>query len=202
MFPTTVWTTIRRAGDEDDAALERFARAYRAPVLRYIRGRGFAPGDAEDLCQEVFLRILNGRVLERADARHGRFRSLLLSVTRHVIVDRARRRSETPVANLEPVDRDPDFDREWALELTWRAIDSLRQSGSRYHEVLSAHLDGKPTDRQKLWIARRKLAELIRADVARTCGSHEEFEAEVSYLSRYLRPRKNETDRGGQRTTG
>ena len=68
MFPGTVWTTIRRAGEDDREALERFASAYRPPVLRFLQRRGFSSTDAEDLCQEVFLRLIRGRVLSRAES--------------------------------------------------------------------------------------------------------------------------------------
>jgi RNA polymerase sigma-70 factor (ECF subfamily) len=97
LFPTTIWTVIREAGADDTSALDRFARAYEDPVSRYVRGRGFAGPDADDVVQEVFLRLLRGRVLEKADRERGRFRSLLLSVCRHVILDRQRRRGEVPV---------------------------------------------------------------------------------------------------------
>lgn len=188
MFPTTIWTTIREAGANDAEALERFARDYRGPVLRFVAGRGFEGGDAEDLCQDVFLRILNGGVLARADAARGRFRSLLLSVVKHAIADRLRRRGETPEADLEPADRDPDFDREWVLELSERALLRLREEGSPYYQVLREHLEGRPQDRNKLWIARRKLRAFLRHEVALTCSSPAELEGELAYLSGFLRP--------------
>ena len=80
MFPTTVWTHIQRAGAEDAEALDRFARAYHGPVLRFIEGRGVAPGDAEDVCQEVFVRLLRGKGVQRnlwfklADSRFWKYR--------------------------------------------------------------------------------------------------------------------------------
>jgi len=188
VFPTTVWTTIRRAGEHDREALERFAESYREPVLRYIRGRGFGD-EAEDLCQQVFLRVLAGGVLGRADAARGRFRSLVLSVATHVIGDWLRRRREEPVEDLEPSERDPEFDHAWALHLAERALARLREKGSPYHRVLEGHLDGRPQDRNKLWIARRKLTALIRDEIAQTCSSPEAFEDEVAYLSQFLQPR-------------
>ncbi len=119
MFPTTVWTVIQEAGDQDPQALESFASHYRTAVLNYIRGRGLEPGDAEDLCQDVFVRVFKGKVLAKADAAKGRFRGLLLTVVRRVIQDWLRRRR--PAVSLEefdPADRDPDFDRVWVLHMT------------------------------------------------------------------------------------
>lgn len=187
MFPTTVWTNIARAGAWEADALESFADSYRPPVLRFIRSRGFGADDGEDLCQDVFVRILKGNVLARADASRGRFRSLLLAVTVHVIQDRLRKKREIPVPELEVAQQEPDFDREWAFYLVERAFARLKGENPRYYAVLRGHLTGERPDRQKLWIARRKLIAMIRAEVAGTCGSHREFEEEVAYLSSYLR---------------
>ena len=186
MFETTIWTTIHKAGARDPAALEDFATRYRPAVLRFVRGRGFAESDAEDVCQDVFVRILTGDVLAKADASRGRFRSLVLAVATHVIQDRARKKRDVPLA-AEPVERDPDFDREWVLHLAERA---MQRMGPPYADVLRAHLAGETQDRQKVWIARGKLVALIREEVAFTCLSQDEFEEELAYLSCYLRPEK------------
>ena len=188
MFPTTIWTTIRQAGGDDAAALQEFACAYRAPVLAFIQGRGFRASDADDICQDVFVRVLAGGVLAKADRDRGRFRSLLLAVTTRVIQDRLRKKREPVVNGLEPSARDPEFDRAWALHLTERAMERLQGQGSPYYDVLAGHLCGEKQDRQKLWIARRKLAALVRHEVALTCAGRDGFEEELAYLARYLRP--------------
>jgi RNA polymerase sigma factor (sigma-70 family) len=190
MFPTTIWATIHQAGRHDALAMEDVARRYRQPVLEYIRRRGFAGHDAEDVCQDVFLRVLQGGVLAKADEERGRFRSLLLSVTTHVILDRLRRRRDVNLETLEARAEPQDFDRGWALHLTERALDRLREDGSPYFEVLSGHLAGQPQDRNRLWIARGKLAAEIRKEVAQTCLSPEDFEEEMRHLSQYLGPRR------------
>jgi RNA polymerase sigma-70 factor (ECF subfamily) len=159
VFPTTIWTTIREAGADDRQALETFADRYRGPVLEYIQRRGFRGADADDICQDVFVRVLKGGVLAKADRARGRFRSLLLAVTTRVIQDRLRKRRETPVETIEPEHVDEtEFDRAWAWHLTARALERLREQGSPYYEVLEEHLAGRPQDRQRLWIARKKLA--------------------------------------------
>ena len=195
MFQTTIWTTIRNAGQRDPAALERLATRYRPAILAFVRGKGFGPDDAEDLCQDVFVRMLAGGVLTRADSAKGRFRSLVLAVSMHVIADRRRRsvgRSETEPLPEEAAasapDREPEFDRAWVLHLAETAMTQMREMGSPYYEVLRDHVDGKPTDRNKVWIARGKLVALIRREIAFTCESHEEFEEEARYLATFLRP--------------
>ncbi len=192
MFPTTIWTTIHQAGEHDAVALQDVAQQYRQPVLEYVRRRGFQGNDAEDICQDVFVRVLQGGVLAKADRQRGRFRSLLLSVTTHVILDRLRKRRETPVEDLETESRESEreFNQEWALHLTERALDRMRDEGSPYFDVLQGHLSGQPQNRNKLWIARKKLASQIRREVAYTCATPIDVEQEMAYLSRYLRPRE------------
>ena len=207
VFPTTVWTRIHEAGAEDDGALAEFAERYRQPVLEFIRGRGFGGNDAEDLCQDVFVRVLAGGVLAKADRKRGRFRSLLLAVTKHVIHDRRRKRTEAPVEHVEPPEPEPDFDRRWAWHLTERALARLREQGSPYYEVLAEHLAGRPQNRNKLWIARRKLTAQIRREVAFTCATRADYDEELAYLSQYLRPSRvrsdsHETDPGLVRRNG
>ncbi len=190
MFPTTIWTTIRQAGAQDAAALQAVGLRYRQPVLEFIQRRGFRGGDAEDVCQDVFVRVLKGGVLAKADPDRGRFRSLLLTVTTHVIQDRRRKRREIPVEDLEPTPPDDgdEFDKTWVLHLTERSLQRLREQGSPYYEVLDGHIAGRRQDRNKLWIARKKLAALIRQEVAFTCATRADYEQELAYLAHYLGP--------------
>lgn len=190
MFPTTIWTRIHDAGESDAVALEEFAARYREPVLRFIERKGFRGRGAEDLTQEVFVRVLRGGVLAKADRHRGRFRSLLLTVTTHVLQDHLRRKREVVVEDLEPPDRDAEFDHAWALNLTDRALDRLREQGSPYFDVLRGHIAGEPQSRNRLWIARKKLAALIRHEVAMTCATPEQMEEEMAYLAQFLGPRR------------
>ena len=137
MFPTTIWTTIHRAGEQDSSALQRVAERYRQPVLEHIRRRGFQGNDAEDVCQDVFVRVLQGGVLAKADPERGRFRSLMLSVTTHVILDRYRKRRDVPVEDIDTTSHEltDAFDRTWALHLTEQAIERLRDEGSPYYDL-------------------------------------------------------------------
>ena len=196
MFPTTLWTSIHKAGEADTQALDVFARDYRPPILAYIRARGVSPAEAEDVCQDAFVRILSGEVLGKADANRGRFRSLILTVVQRTIQDRWRREAtrrekleELPLEH-DPADRDPDFDRRWILHLAERAMTRLAEQDSPYYPVLREHLAGRSQDRNRLWNARKKLIALIRAEISNTCSSHAEFETEVAYLSGFLRPGK------------
>jgi RNA polymerase sigma-70 factor (ECF subfamily) len=99
-FPTTSWTLVAAAGDsrrEDrHDALVRLCEHYWYPVYAYVRRRGYAEAEAQDLTQDFFVGILEGRYLERADPNRGRFRSFLLNSCKFFLSDQAdRARAET-----------------------------------------------------------------------------------------------------------
>lgn len=89
-FQTTRWSLIAAAAHGTPArarpALEQLCRAYRPPILAYIRRSGRA-GDAEDLAQAFFLRFLERGWYTDADPDRGRFRSLLLASLRNFLAD-------------------------------------------------------------------------------------------------------------------
>ena len=80
-FPTTRWTLVVAAGDphrkEVRSALVSLCENYWYPLYAYLRRRGCPPDQAQDLTQEFFIRVLEGRYLDRADPEKGRFRSFL-----------------------------------------------------------------------------------------------------------------------------
>lgn len=204
-FPTTFWSTIH--GRPDRAKSEVFTR-YRAPIFSFILNQGFQESDAEDLTQEVFSRVCREEFLQKADADRGRFRSLLLSVTRHVILherDRRRRRDalsidEAQVQAPSPAEADPGFDRLWIQNLLTLALQRLkaeeRTDGPRWHDAIVLHklqgLDYEATAarlgcstvdignwiRQAKIHLRRHLEDLIRE----YCSSDAEWDEEVDFI--------------------
>jgi DNA-directed RNA polymerase specialized sigma24 family protein len=188
VFPTTVWEDIEAAGGSDPEALERLAQQYRAAILAFIRRRGIEGSVAEDLCHEVFVRLISGKVLAKADAGRGRFRSLLCTVTVRVIQDWSRKQTPLPVGDVDPAELAPDFDQVWVLHLVERSLRRLKETSPQAYDVLSSHLAGQEPDRNKLWIARNKLMALVRREIAVTCRSSREVDEEIVRLTPYLRP--------------
>jgi DNA-directed RNA polymerase specialized sigma24 family protein len=58
-------------------ALASLCENYSYPLYAYLRWRGYPAGQAQDLTQEFFMRVLEGQYLDRADQGKGRFRSFL-----------------------------------------------------------------------------------------------------------------------------
>jgi RNA polymerase sigma factor (sigma-70 family) len=148
-FPTTRWTLVVAAGDpqrkEARSALVDLCENYWYPLYAYLRRRGYSAEEAQDLTQEFFVRVLEGRYLDRADPGKGRFRSFILTSLKFFVADegdrqRARKRGGGAVLPLEfssgedryqrePAhDETPEriFERRWALSLLDRVVERLR----------------------------------------------------------------------------
>ena len=138
------------AGDpqrkEARSALVSLCEHYWYPLYAYLRRRGYPSHEAQDLTQDFFVRVLEGRYLDRADPEKGRFRSFILTSLKFFVADeadrrRAGKRGGGMVAPLEfssgeeryqrePAhDETPEriFERRWALSLIDRVVEKLRE---------------------------------------------------------------------------
>ena len=82
-FQTTHWTMILRAREtqSDGAAqkaLSNFCEAYWPPLYAFVRHRGHASPEAQDLVQGFFAHVLEQNTLSRADRDKGKLRTFLL----------------------------------------------------------------------------------------------------------------------------
>jgi RNA polymerase sigma factor (sigma-70 family) len=97
-FETTHWTVVLRARQSESAesaqqALSTFCEAYWPPLYAFLRHRGHAPADAQDLVQAFFAHLLEQNTLSRADQEKGRLRTFLLGSLQNFLYneyDRAR----------------------------------------------------------------------------------------------------------------
>jgi RNA polymerase sigma factor (sigma-70 family) len=148
-FPTTRWTLVIAAADpqrkEARSALVSLCEGYWYPLYAYVRRRGYPADQAQDLTQDFFIRVLEGRYLDRADPDKGRFRSFLLTSLKFFVADeqdrqRARKRGGGQLVPFEfssgeeRYQREPAhnetperiFERRWALSVLDRVVENLR----------------------------------------------------------------------------
>ena len=148
-FPTTRWTLVVAAGDAErkdaQSALVSLCESYWYPLYAYLRRRGFPADQAQDLTQDFFIRVLEGRYLDRAAPEKGRFRSFILTSLKFFVGDeedrqRAQKRGGGAVVPLEldsgedrylrepGHDETPEriFERRWALSVLDRVMERLR----------------------------------------------------------------------------
>ena len=152
-FPTTHWSVVLAAGrnsasgasQEGQAALEKLCTTYWYPLYAYVRRRGYAPHDAQDLTQAFFALLLERNYLETVEQDKGKFRSFLLAMLNHFLSHERERASaakrggghtfiplEADTAeNLFQLDRaggtpDEAFDKNWARTVLERAFARVR----------------------------------------------------------------------------
>lgn len=148
-FRTTHWTVVLAAAQPgDEPARAAFAQLYTDywyPLYAYVRRRGSAPAEAEDLTQGFFARLLEKESLAGLKREGGRFRSFLLRALNNFLAnewDRARtqkRGAGVPPLSVhaedgetrflvEPVDGEtPEvaYERQWLFTLLERVTQAL-----------------------------------------------------------------------------
>jgi len=150
VFLTTQWSVVLAAqrGTEVTAAnaMETLCRHYWYPLYAYVRLRGHAPHDAQDLTQGFFCRLLEKQWLDSADREKGKLRSFLIAALKNYLANEWRRSAtqrrggEREIVQIDPavaenrfavtpapsITADAAYDREWALMLLDRTIERLR----------------------------------------------------------------------------
>jgi DNA-directed RNA polymerase specialized sigma24 family protein len=179
-FATTRWSLIfngRSAvtGSSENGDLTELCQIYWRPILTFICRRGYPAPDAQDLAQDFFLAILEGKLLQTADPSRGRFRSLLLKSLKNFLIDAdvKRRRlkrggamqfvsweqliAEAPsqlslsARALKSSPAEALFDLRWAATVAEEALRRLREECEskghrRVFEVLNSYLTTERAD--------------------------------------------------------
>ena len=91
-FQSTHWTLVLHARQSDPTetarkALSDFCEAYWPPLYTFLRLRGHASPEAQDLVQGFFAFLLETRVYAKTDRNKGKFRSFLLASIKHYMAD-------------------------------------------------------------------------------------------------------------------
>ena len=147
-IPTTRWSVIRAArgnAREREEALEAFAGDYWPAIYAFIRRRGNAPPDAEDLTQGFLVSLMERDALAKVTETGDRFRSWLLAALKNFLRTDWRDRNRLKRAGrfehlsidrdlgeawLETMAGDGDspeivFERRWAWGILERALEQL-----------------------------------------------------------------------------
>lgn len=183
-FLTTRWTQVlaaQGASTEAGTALADLCAAYYAPVQSYIARTAHDLGDARDLTQEFFARLLEGRVIAGAEREKGRFRGYLLGAVKHYLADsrdrlgaakRGAQHDHVPlIASTDtssgheisdPESQKPDsfFDRQWGLAVLDLALVALaaeheRQGKAEQFQLLKPCLTGDAAGASQAAVAAR-----------------------------------------------
>lgn len=141
----------------DERAFDELMARYKLPVVNFIYRMLHDADEANDVAQEVFVRVYRHRDRFRADGKH-RFSTWLFQIARNLTIDAIRRRKRRPLEFLDPaeigaataVSMDPASDREAAnrevRDLIVEAISILPEKQrtalilSEYHDLSHAEI--------------------------------------------------------------
>lgn len=175
----------QRHTPQSDHALEALCRTYWFPLYAYVRRRGHAKADAEDLVQAFFARFLAKNYLAGLSEERGRFRAFLLAALKNFLINewkhaqRLKRgggavslsldweTADTKFQVAATAEPSPDqaFDREWALALLAKVIERLEAE-------CIAEGKAKLFAQLKVFLAAGK-GETAQSEVAKTLGMEE-----------------------------
>ena len=119
---------LRKAQRGDERAFNLIVRAYEQPVYNYVLRLVGDRSLAEDLTQEVFLRVYQGLP---GFSDRSRFTTWLFQVTKNRVLDELRALERRPravvalddIPPLEVVDQ--PFERTETIDAVWRAVEAL-----------------------------------------------------------------------------
>jgi DNA-directed RNA polymerase specialized sigma24 family protein len=171
-FQSTHWTLVLRARQSDQTetatkALSNFCEAYWPPLYTFLRLRGHASPEAQDLVQGFFVHLLEKNTLSRADKEKGRLRTFLLGSLQNFLCneyDRSRRlkrggghqivsidellpEAEASMMNTAHLSDSRGYDLAWASNIVNRAWQHLQnafetEGKAESLEVLRPFVDG------------------------------------------------------------
>jgi DNA-directed RNA polymerase specialized sigma24 family protein len=174
-FQTTQWTLVLRAGETQSEtsarkALSNFCEAYWPPLYAFLRHRGHASPEAQDLVQGFFAHLLEQDTLSRADQKKGRLRTFLLGSLQNFLFneyDRARAlkrgggrqilsidehlpEAEASMMNTAHLSDSRGYDLVWASTIVKRAWQHLQdefeaEGKAEWFEVLRPFVGGGKT---------------------------------------------------------
>ncbi len=169
---------LRRAQRGDERAFTTIVRAYERPVFNYVLRLVGDRSLAEDLTQEVFLRVYQG--LPRFSAR-SRFTTWLFQVTKNRVLDELRAIERRPravvclddIAPLEAVDQ--PVERAETIDAVWRAVEALTVDlkmalllrdvvGLSYTEIADSLEITLATVKWRIYKAREEVAAALQRD--------------------------------------
>jgi DNA-directed RNA polymerase specialized sigma24 family protein len=211
-FQTTHWTLVLRARQTQSEisaqkALSNFCAAYWPPLYAFVRRRGHASPEAQDLVQGFFAKLLEQNILSRADQEKGRLRTFLLGSLENFLCneyDWAHRLKRGGGHRIVSIDEHlPEA--EASMMDTAHLSDVFEAEGkAEWLEVLRPFVDGSgrtppnqeeaakkigvPIATLRTWLSRlrRRYREALRREVASTVSDPADVDQELHYLHQIL----------------
>ena len=142
-FQATCWTELLAAGQNNDAALNKFCENYWLPLYAFARRQGKNEDAAKDATQGFFAQLIEKKTLHKLEEGHGKFRNyLLILFKRYMLNDYQRSQAKKRAGSHHIIDyaeledflsteRDltPQelYEKAWALTLLEQVMLELQQ---------------------------------------------------------------------------
>jgi RNA polymerase sigma-70 factor (ECF subfamily) len=170
---------LKKAQRGDERAFAIIVRSYQTPVFNYVLRMVGDRSLAEDLTQEVFLRVYQG--LSRFSSR-SKFTTWLFQVTKNRVLDELRAAERRPLRSIAEMDDvaelevvDAPFERLEAIDSVWRAIEHLTVDlkmalllrdivGLSYNEIADSLEITLATVKWRIWKAREEVQLALARD--------------------------------------
>ena len=178
----TRWSLIRQAhtttgNREATAARQALVLRYAKAIRRYVGGIIRQSDDADELAQDVVMRLMKGD-FAGADPQRGRFRDLLKTAVRNMVHnhwDKGNRRktADAELDNISQGSDDTSWDHEWqsqVLELAWSGLKEFEKKNPANPAYTLLKLRAEHPDDTSEELARRLGAATktpVRADACR-----------------------------------
>lgn len=196
VFPSTHWTVVLTAAasgaPESEGAMGRLCETYWYPVYGFVRMKGYAPNEAEDLTQEFLCRMVHQDLLAGLTSEGGRFRAFLLTALKRFLAnewnrDHAQKRGGGRIMvsidvtaenhyQKEIADQTtPEtlFERSWALAVLSRVFAGLKaEYRAAGKEALFARVEGCLPGAQSQTTSGGAGAELQMSEAAIRMAAH------------------------------
>lgn len=99
--PTDDHALMQRYQDGDAAAFDQLYQRHKGPLYRYLRRHGLRQASADELFQDIWMKVINAREQWTAEAK---FTTWLYRIAHNRIVDEFRRQARRPEAALAEQD--------------------------------------------------------------------------------------------------
>lgn len=161
----------RYAEHGDTEAFEELLGRHEKPVFHFILNRCGRRGEAEELLQETFLRVVRSAETYEPKAK---FTTWLYTIARNLCIDRSRKRKDRTAYSLDkPIGDDPDdetyLDRMADEEASSASVDLDRRE---FRRKLKEALDDLPEKQREVFLLRefselkyREIADVVDAAV-------------------------------------
>jgi RNA polymerase sigma-70 factor (ECF subfamily) len=165
-------TLMLRYADEGDVdAFEELVSRHEKPLLHFIRKKCRHSGEAEELLQETFLRVVRSAPDYEPKAK---FTTWVYTIARNLCIDRARKKKgHTEMSLDKPIGDDPDGDT-FVDQMADEQADSasVDHDRKRFRKKLAEALDALPDKQREVFTLRefsglkyREIAEVVDAAV-------------------------------------